>query len=446
MSIINKMLQDLEARGGLKDKSEFTPEKLDKLAPSEINEEASNRSNFLIISGLMVLVYLGVYFWVKSPSTQMQPAVDNQLLGAQNNQPAPTTNNQDATIEPANQEKIATQNPTKPADNLSIEERVALHNARAEKLRQEAKATESTVMPTVTAEANKVAENKPAENKTVLTNEVKETIAKAPAPVKAKPAQVVQVAEATQAVKPKQINQHKNPIVSEAKRAPKTVAKANTLNRATLNKKQVEPTIKNTIKRVSPEQLSNNLYQEALDLIKDGRDINAQNKLAEALIAYPENHDARQTLAAILLESKNIAGAKNVLQKGVDITPSHNDFRMAAARLEIELNDQQAALRTLLDGDQYARNNVTYQAFLATILQRNERHNEAVKHFNDALNLDRSMGNAYVGLGISLQALQRNEEAIVAFEKAQQTHTLNEKLQGFVNSRLQALNLTVSAK
>ena len=44
-----------------------------------------------------------------------------------------------------------------------------------------------------------------------------------------------------------------------------------------------------------------------------------------------------------------------------------------------------------------------------------------------------------MGMGISLQALQRNEEARDAYQRALATNSLNAQLQGFVQQKLKEL-------
>ena len=75
----------------------------------------------------------------------------------------------------------------------------------------------------------------------------------------------------------------------------------------------------------------------------------------------------------------------------------------------------QAHSSTLEQGLPYANNNADYQSFLATLLQRANRHEDAISHYNSALAINSSAVNSLVGLGISLQALGKFENAQDAF-------------------------------
>lgn len=199
----------------------------------------------------------------------------------------------------------------------------------------------------------------------------------------------------------------------------------------------------NINKKISPEQNANSYYQQALIYLQQGRVAESQANLAKALEFNPTHHEARLTLASLLLDNKRLMDAKEVLNTGLQISPEQNEFRIALARLQINAGDQATALSTLEHGLQYATNHADYQAFLATLLQRTGRHEDAVTHYMKAVSLETNAGNiknnTLVGLGISLQALGKFESAQQAFTKAQQTGTLGPALSGFVEQQLKKI-------
>jgi tetratricopeptide (TPR) repeat protein len=80
------------------------------------------------------------------------------------------------------------------------------------------------------------------------------------------------------------------------------------------------------------------------------------------------------------------------------------------------------------------------QALLAGALQRQQRHREAAEQYQAALRAQPGNGVWWMGLGISLQAGQRNAEALDAFQKAKAAGTLGPELQAFVERRLAQLS------
>ncbi len=237
-------------------------------------------------------------------------------------------------------------------------------------------------------------------------------------------------------------------VVTAVRRvAAKPVAKAVTSTR-TPHPNSAQTAVPNTaiVKTVRQGHKATAKYSKALKYVQQGRVSEAQTLLAEALELDPEYQDARQTLAALLLDNKRIKEARNVLKEGLVVTPNHTTFRIAVARLEVELGNPDLAVNTLLAGKKSAINHASYQAFLATLLQGQNRHEEAITHFQNALNSDGSLSNVLIGMGVSLQALDRLEDAKVAFEKAQYNTHLPGDLKHFLNYRLKEVEQKISAK
>ena len=86
-----------------------------------------------------------------------------------------------------------------------------------------------------------------------------------------------------------------------------------------------------------------------------------------------------------------------------------------------------------------AQSSPDYLARLAGLLQRQARHREAIDNYQAALRLAPGSGVWLMGLGISLQAVNRNSEAQEAFRRARSSNTLNPELQAFVDQRLKQL-------
>ncbi|WP_036303043.1 tetratricopeptide repeat protein [Methylotenera sp. L2L1] len=204
----------------------------------------------------------------------------------------------------------------------------------------------------------------------------------------------------------------------------------------------------NINKKISPEQNANSYYQQALSYLQQGRVAESEANLAKALEFNPTHHEARLTLASLLLDNKRLNDAKDVLNTGLQISPEQNEFRIALARLQINAGDQATALSTLEHGLQYAANHAAYQAFLATLLQRSGRHEEAISHYMKAVSLETNAGsvksNTLVGLGISLQATGKLEHAQQAFIKAQQTGSLGPGLSSFVDQQLKKISQSLT--
>jgi len=178
----------------------------------------------------------------------------------------------------------------------------------------------------------------------------------------------------------------------------------------------------------------------ATDLIGRGRANEAAQLLAEALARRPDWNEARATLAALQAESGDRRLAMATLLDGAAIDPRR--FAPTAAQLQAELGDPAAALQTLEKVPPDARD-LAYHALAAAVAQRAGRHQLAVVEYGAALRFAPTDAVAWVGIGISLQALGRDAEALAAYRGATR-EMLSAELRGFVDSRIRALQVTVA--
>lgn len=193
------------------------------------------------------------------------------------------------------------------------------------------------------------------------------------------------------------------------------------------------------VKKVSVAQQADAAFEQAIAEMHQGH-------IAEALAGYEKvlsmdpGHDAaRQTLVALLLESKRGADAERVLQAGLQHNPQQLTFAMLLARMQVERGAVPDGLSTLEASLPYAKQQADYQAFYAALLQRQGRHEEAVAHYQSALQQHPNHGVWLMGMGISLQALQRPADAKEVFQRALNSQTLPPNLQSFVQQQIKAL-------
>ena len=192
-------------------------------------------------------------------------------------------------------------------------------------------------------------------------------------------------------------------------------------------------------KRVSPEQQSDNLYKQAIAQLQQGRGSEVRQSLRRALEANPNNARARQMLAGLLVESNQLEEASVLLREGLKLSPEQSSFSMALARLQLEGGDTAGAMATLEQGLASAGDEPNYHAFYAALLQRTQRHDAAVRHYVMALRSDPAMPSWLVGIGISLQALGKNADAAEAFQRARDGGQLTPQMSQFVEQRLSQL-------
>jgi len=192
------------------------------------------------------------------------------------------------------------------------------------------------------------------------------------------------------------------------------------------------------LRELTPKQASENSYRRALVALQEGRDSAALADLDKAVELDPRNDAARQTYVSLLLENRRTDDAIRQLRLALGIEPRQPGLAMVLARLQLEKGGP--ALDTLLRTLPYATGNADYQAFLAGVLQRDQRHAEAAQHYLDALAISPSNAIWWMGLGISLQADQHLPEAREAYTRARGNAGLTPELKAFVDKKIEQLS------
>jgi MSHA biogenesis protein MshN len=180
-------------------------------------------------------------------------------------------------------------------------------------------------------------------------------------------------------------------------------------------------------------------FRRAVSLVNQGRIAEGMDAFRSALQMDPAHETARQTLVALLLEAKRVDETAVVLQQGLLVNPENTGFAMLLARIMVERNDVSNALFVLQRHAAPPDRNPDFHAFAAALYQRLDRHKEAIDQYEAALRLAPASGVWWVGLGISLQAAERPNEALDAYTRAKSAGNLAPELLSFVDQRLRQL-------
>lgn len=375
MSLINKMLQDLDARGsqaGSALQSEIKPVMLpDRRLPL-----------MQIVLGATVVVIamaIAAYFWLKGRAPGPVSDAPAVLTAAAPKAPNPVAAPVPATVaEPL----VARQIPYVPPGEKA--------------------AAAPAAVPA--AAPNPVAEKPPAAAaRAVATAPAQPALEKLPSPApRALPA-------------PREIGEAPVPEVQR----PATAAQAGVGREMTV------------------AQRAESQYRAAMTALDQGRVSAALDGLEAALKLNPRHDAARQSLVALLIEAGRNDEAMQQLEQGLAVDASQPALAMLLARMQIERGTSGVA--TLMRTLPAAQGNADYHAFLAGVLQRENRHREAVEQYGAALRRVPDQGVWLMGLGISLQAEKRDAEALAAFQKAKMSGMLTPQLTTFVQGKIQQL-------
>jgi MSHA biogenesis protein MshN len=197
--------------------------------------------------------------------------------------------------------------------------------------------------------------------------------------------------------------------------------------------------IEKKVRNVPSKERAESEYRKALALLNQGRQQEALAGFGAALQVDPSHINARLALVNLLLEQQRLADAQAMLDEGLGLTPGQPQLTMRLARIQIERNDLSGASATLQKASAAAASNAEFHALHAAVLQRLTLHKEAVTEYQAALRLAPQAGVWWMGLGISLEADGRSAEAREAFQKARASGALSAELDRFVEQKLRQL-------
>jgi MSHA biogenesis protein MshN len=193
------------------------------------------------------------------------------------------------------------------------------------------------------------------------------------------------------------------------------------------------------MKHVSASQKADAEFRRAANLMQLGRIDEAIVGYESALTLDAGHAAARQALVALLIDAKRNSDAERVLMEGLNRTPDNIQLTMLLSRLQLERGELATAVSTLQGSLNYADGQPEYRAFLAALLQRQQRHEDALEQYRIVLQQAPQNGLWLMGYGLSLQATKHNNEAREVFQRALESNSLTPELQMFVKQKLKDL-------
>jgi len=397
VSLINKMLQDLDRRQGGADVADATPQSTVRaVQPAERRREWFWR----IVAGLM-LIAVGWVVWI-AYQLRPHPVVTDLAFRA---------------AEEARRSRAGAPLPSVPAPVIAAP-------APAESQLAAPQSFETFRLATAIESPIREPElPRPRVGSAALSKPgaVKPSVAPAPASavVAAPSANVPKPAESVQGL-----------AGAAAKTAPEAPAARSAANAGRVEKRDIA---KSTFERAEQE------FRRAIGALNQGHSADAESALLRAIGIDPSHVPARQALIALMLEQKRVDVARRLLQDGLALNPAQAQFALVLARILIDSRDHANALAVLAGASGPGATNPEYMAMLGTVHQRLGMHREAAEAFRAAVRLAPATGTAWLGLGISLEALDRRAEAVEAYRQAATSGVLQAELRAYAEGRVRQI-------
>lgn len=193
------------------------------------------------------------------------------------------------------------------------------------------------------------------------------------------------------------------------------------------------------LKPLSPDEKAESEYRQAVSLLQKGRAADAEKRLKAALNLSAEHPQSRELLAGLELQNGRWHEAQQTLEQGIEKVPAHYPFTLLLARIQIEHGEVQKALAVMEASRQAGAGSADYMAFLAELYRRTGNYAEAIKAYTEAIKLNPREGRSWIGMGISLEAAQDWKTAGEAYQRAIETGSLDDSLLKYARQRLAAI-------
>lgn len=435
MSVINKMLQDLDKRQqghSLSNVAVYQAQYQGRPNPSRKWLAISLVS--LLVGGLSVYAFQASY-GVKSiadnsanpvASSQTQPdkaspQTDTSPLETETTKSTETTTPTEPT---ADMVQVSPSSTDAPAKDMSASAESTPSVAQSSRVN--AAAVEPTSEPITESVAAHTSSDTP--NKAVLTQESVQA-----------PAESQQVAvKANQA----DVNANQSEVKitqTEPKASEPVVPAATQASSQTSTQAQSAGQMAIREVKLSPSQLAQKQLVLAADAEKQGQLVKAMDYYAKALKLDPSLHESRKQLAALHYGQGELAQAAEVLAQGRLLYPQEFEFALLLARVQHAMGETDSALASLAqipDSHSLARQKWLAQTDLA---QKQGQYPLVEQAYRKLLLQEPQQGKWWMGLAYALDSQQQFGPASQAYRTALSYSGLSTQATAFIEQRLQQL-------
>lgn len=161
--------------------------------------------------------------------------------------------------------------------------------------------------------------------------------------------------------------------------------------------------------------------------------------LRELLSLKPQDVDARKKLAVILYANHDKNGARSILGDGINLLSDRPDFRLMLARIYFKEQNYFAAYETLQELEPEIKKHPEYYALQANVAKELSMFVEASHLYGRLALFEPDRAQWWLGLAISLDKSGESSAAVKAYERASDLRQLSASAEDFIRERIVAL-------
>ncbi len=199
----------------------------------------------------------------------------------------------------------------------------------------------------------------------------------------------------------------------------------------------IQQNVKLEIKPVISRQSDEALFNTAQTAYRQKDWFNAQRQL-NALLGSRLDKKVRLMLLTVYRQQANKSEMEALLSKSQTLYPEDTDFSI----IDAELLFSEKQYFTLLKRYRNQLQNKNIINYVAAAFQRTEQHENAIEYYQKSLKLDTQQPRKWISLAISQEHLSQFDRARESYKIALNSGRLNNRLQTFIQQRLQQLSVS----
>lgn len=223
------------------------------------------------------------------------------------------------------------------------------------------------------------------------------------------------------------------------------VANADTVVDSTLEEEQSDPNESELTVQVSDNE-GVDVSEQIVQFRNRAAQAVADKNIPEAIHFYNQiielnqsAHDTRKKLAVLYYSTDASEEAKEVLSDGVDLVPQRVDFRLMLARLYYREGSFFDAYEVLEELEPEVQSNIDYYGLKANVAKELEEFAEASHIYGRLALFEPNRAQWWLGLAVSLDKIGQSEGALKAYENAIDLRQLSASADDFIRQRILAL-------
>lgn len=179
------------------------------------------------------------------------------------------------------------------------------------------------------------------------------------------------------------------------------------------------------------QRIAESLNNNDLDL--------AQLLLHELLETEPENIKASKKLASLLFAQGDYVRSKLLLIRSIELHPAQSDLRLMLARLYVVQKDNVQAMNILAEIQPSADNQTEYLAYRASLAQQLKQTELAKSDYKTLTKIESTNAKWWLGLAIAEDQLGEMNMAVQAYNRASALGQLDGSVNEFIQQRITVL-------